>query len=190
MKAVPCGSLWKTRSVFQGAVGAVCASTAPTASTGRGRCDKMAPEEAGSTENPCVGLRADHHVEAFCLELGSQVLEVEPGQSGEPVFIELPWLGVGQHTLRASARAAGDEPVPEAAVLDIQIREPRVWVPGFGSQSAFLVVVDPSAPTLEQLWEGGRRSRCTGLALGTWRAVSPGSTKETLCPSSKSNCRG
>ena len=108
-----------------------------------------------STENPCVGLRADHHVEAFCLELGSQVLEVEPGQSGEPVFIELPWLGVGQHTLRASARAAGDEPVPEAAVLDIKIREPRVWVPGFGSQSPFLVVVDPSAPTLEQLWEGG-----------------------------------
>ena len=30
----PCGSSWKTRSVFQGAVGALCASTAPSASTG------------------------------------------------------------------------------------------------------------------------------------------------------------
>ena len=30
----PCGSSWKTRSVFHGAVGALCASTAPSASTG------------------------------------------------------------------------------------------------------------------------------------------------------------
>ena len=30
----PCGSSWKTHSVFQGAVGAFCASTAPSASTG------------------------------------------------------------------------------------------------------------------------------------------------------------
>ena len=31
----PCGSSWKTPSVFQGAVGEVCASTATAASTGR-----------------------------------------------------------------------------------------------------------------------------------------------------------
>ena len=30
----PCGSSWKTRSVFRGAVGAFCAATAPAASTG------------------------------------------------------------------------------------------------------------------------------------------------------------
>ena len=34
LRKKPCGSSWKTRSVFQGAVGALCASTAPSASTG------------------------------------------------------------------------------------------------------------------------------------------------------------
>ena len=44
----PCGSSWKTRSVFQGAVGAVCASAAPAASTGRVRCDMLDPEGLSS----------------------------------------------------------------------------------------------------------------------------------------------
>lgn len=107
-----------------------------------------------STETPCVGVRADHHVQAFIAELDSQVVEVEPSRPGEPVFIELPWLGVGQHTLRVSVRATGEEPAPAPAILDIQVREPRSWVPGGSSQSALLVVVDPGTPTLEQLWEG------------------------------------
>ena len=43
-----CGSLWKTRSVFQGAVDAVCASTAPAASTAQARGDDpmVAPVES------------------------------------------------------------------------------------------------------------------------------------------------
>ena len=48
MTTVRCGSSWATRSVCQGAVGAVCASTVPSASTRPGRCAKMAPEEGGS----------------------------------------------------------------------------------------------------------------------------------------------
>ena len=108
-----------------------------------------------STETPCIGLRADHHVQAFSVDLDAQAFEVEPGQSGVPIFIELPWLGVGQHTLRVSARGANDGSVSgDPAVLDIQIRAPRVWAPGIGSQSALLVIVDPNTPTLEQLWEG------------------------------------
>ena len=43
----PCGSSWKTRGVFQGAVGAVCASTVPAASTGPGatsNASRVGPE--------------------------------------------------------------------------------------------------------------------------------------------------
>ena len=49
----PCGSSWKTRSVFQGAVGAFCASTAPSASTGpvRGRQDGSQGGEPGVMSN-------------------------------------------------------------------------------------------------------------------------------------------
>ena len=49
----PCGSSWKTRSVFQGAVGAFCASTAPSASPGpvRGRQDGSQGGEPGVMSN-------------------------------------------------------------------------------------------------------------------------------------------
>ncbi len=105
-------------------------------------------------ETPCVGLQADHHVEAFVAELGRQTIEVVPADAGVPVFIELPGLPVGRHTLRVAARVPtgglGDEPT----VLEIQIREPRVWNPETGGQGGLLVIVDPHAPTLEQFWEG------------------------------------
>ena len=46
----PCGSSWKTRSVFQGAVGASCASTAPSASTGPVRVR----QDGALRGEPCV----------------------------------------------------------------------------------------------------------------------------------------
>ena len=108
-----------------------------------------------STENPCIGLRADHPVAAYSLDLGGRAFMVEAGRTGEPVFIQLPRLGVGRHTLRVSATGASDGSVSDPTVLDIQIRAPRVTVSGSSSQSALLVIVYPNAPTLEQLWEGG-----------------------------------
>ena len=124
-----------------------------------------------STETPCVALRADHHVDGFVAELGEQFIEIEPPKVGEPVFIELPWIGVGQHTLHVSAKEAKNESAPARAVLEILVREPHAWVPGSSSQSVLLVIVDPNTPTLEQLWDGdvdvevhgprGRKVQCT-----------------------------
>ena len=124
-----------------------------------------------STERPCIGVRADHPVKAFVVQLENHVVKPKPGRLGEPVFVELPWLGVGQHTLRVSAIGTGDGSTLTPAVLDIQIRAPRRWSLGSSSQSALLVVVEPNVPTLEQLWEGdvdvevhgprGRRVQCS-----------------------------
>ena len=129
-----------------------------------------------STERPCIGVRADHPVKTFVVQMENQVVKVEPGRLGEPVFVELPWLGVGQHTLHVSAMGTGDEPTLTPAVLDIQIREPRRWNPGSSSQSALLVVADPSVPTLEQLWEGdvelevhGPRGRTVQCSISFYR---------------------
>ena len=55
----PCGSSWKTRSVFQGAVGEVCASTATAASTGRSVCDVPAPEWPSAA--PSQGFSSLNH---------------------------------------------------------------------------------------------------------------------------------
>lgn len=107
-----------------------------------------------ATETPCVGLCANHMVERFVLRLADDVLHVEPGGPGEPVFVELPRLDPGRHTLHVSATGAGGEPVVTPAELSIQIRRPRKWRSGNGRQGALLVIVDPTEPTLEQLWEG------------------------------------
>ena len=50
----PCGSSWKTRSVFQGAVGAFCASTVPSASTGPVRVRQ--DDSQGGVDRPVLGL--------------------------------------------------------------------------------------------------------------------------------------
>ena len=55
VERMPCGSSWKTRSVFQGAVGAVCASTVPAASTGPGAtgdASRVGPETMVAAKQP------------------------------------------------------------------------------------------------------------------------------------------
>jgi hypothetical protein len=118
------------------------------------RWDGEGAAEWLSTDKPCLGIRADRHVESFSLDLDFRTMNVVPSYPGAPVFVELPALDTGLHTLRVSANTVNGETAGELGNLEIMIREPRVWVPGRNSQSALLVVVDPNAPTLEQLWEG------------------------------------
>lgn len=118
------------------------------------RWDGEGAAEWLSTDKPCLGIRADHHVESFALDLDFRTMDVVPSYPGAPVFVELPALDTGLHTLRVSANTINGEFTGELGNLEIMIREPRVWVPGRNSQGALLVVMDPNAPTLEQLWEG------------------------------------
>lgn len=118
------------------------------------RWDGEGSAEWLSTDTPCVGVRADHIIQSFAAQLNNEALELKPSRPGEPVFIDLSWLGVGQHVLSVSARGVSADSEAAPAILNIQIREPRSWVPRGNSQSALMVVVDPGRPTLEQLWQG------------------------------------
>ncbi|MEZ5343906.1 MAG: hypothetical protein R2706_21435, partial [Acidimicrobiales bacterium] len=94
---------------------------------------------------------------------------------GEPVFVELPQLPVGLHTVHVRARAAAEAEAEALGDLDVvmRIREARPWPAGAAPYGPLLVHVDPLAPTLEQLWDGqvdieargpaGRSMRCAVL---------------------------
>jgi len=110
-----------------------------------------------TTERPCIGIRPDHAVAAVTVTLGSaavQCLEIASPDPGSPIFIELPPLSVGVHALRVATRPIGSSDEGQAGWLDVVIREPHAWDPGVGGVGALRIVVDPPAPTLEQLWEG------------------------------------
>ncbi len=105
-----------------------------------------------STERPRLGIRADHHVTAFSVDLGFDRIDVSPSAPGAPVFIELPELDPGVYTALINAVHSNDA-ITECGSLQLRIREPRTWSPGRSSDGAIFVVVEPTTPTLEELWE-------------------------------------
>jgi hypothetical protein len=108
-------------------------------------------------ERPCIRIRPDHALDAVTVTLDSpevQPLELSFPTPGLPVFIELPPLSVGVHTVRVSARAAGITAQEHAGELVILIRKPRTWTPGMSTTGALRISIDPPVPTLEQMWEG------------------------------------
>lgn len=108
------------------------------------------------SDQPCIGVRADHSVSAFTLDLKgplSQRLEVAPTAPGEPIFISLPQLPLGRYELEATVVSSG-RGNQETGLLDFMIREPRTWEPASGHQGPLLAFIDPTNPTLEQLCEG------------------------------------
>jgi hypothetical protein len=84
----------------------------------------------------------------FPLELGTIV-------PGEVVFLELPQLPLGLHTVRISARDPSGTPQPLGDLnVIMRIREARPWMPGANPQGPLLVQLDPARPTIEEVWEG------------------------------------
>ncbi len=130
-------------------------------------------------EAPCIVISADHSVQSFQLELDgdeSNKLEVVPQGSSSPLFIELPMLSIGTHSLRVASRPHATDRYEELGRLEIVIREPRTWKPGINNQGALIVFSDPRLPSLEQLWEGrvsvemhgpaGHSVKCAATFLG------------------------
>jgi hypothetical protein len=105
-----------------------------------------------TTDNPILGIRADHHVAIFRLRLDSQSLEATPNAPGEPVFIELEELEAGDHELTITAHNERGESVAKQESLKIVSRTSEVSLVGHPA-NAFYVILDPNQPSLEQLWE-------------------------------------
>jgi hypothetical protein len=129
-----------------------------------------------ASEQPCLGIRADHSVTAIIVTVGNGIstpLAIDNLNPGSISFVELPQLPVGLHTIRFSTRRVGSaevDPVGDLEVL-MRIRESRPWSLNGGPQGPLLARIEPVNPTLEQLWEGradiafqgptGRQLKCS-----------------------------
>lgn len=127
------------------------AGTPPAAWDGERRVEWL------STDVPILAVRSDHALEDLTVLLDSnewsriQFGRVVPGKTN---FIELPDLPLGLHKLTFRPQTNERRIAHESIHLNVFIREPHEWVPGVTAQGAFLVLMDPPSPTLEQLWEG------------------------------------
>lgn len=116
------------------------------------RWDGDARAEWLFSERPSVAIRADHALTGLEISLGgTDPLRIPGITPGECIFVELPALDVGTHTVRLTAKSGPESVDAEFVAV---VREARAWQPGASRQSAVTVQPDPASPTLEQLWEG------------------------------------
>ena len=110
-------------------------------------------------EQPCLAILSDYRLASLQISMDGDKngeLELTSLTPGEPIFVNLPRLQVGRHSIHVSSRSSVGE-TTELGDLEIvmRIREPRPWSPGMVSPLGPLMLqVDPEVPTLEQLWEG------------------------------------
>jgi hypothetical protein len=134
------------------------------------------------SERPCLAIRADHPIPALVVSIGTEPdhsLELTSVTPGDPVFVQLPRLPAGLHTVRVCTRSGAFGEAEPLGDLDVvmRIREARPWTPGVTPNGPLVVQIDPPAPTLEQLWEGrveisirgpvGRHVRCVASLRDT-----------------------
>ena len=109
-----------------------------------------------ASERPCLAICADHELGALIVSVGQDRFESDDIAAGAITFVELPELHVGLHTVRVHTRSGSKGTRRSTDELDVvmRIREARPWAPGVSSHGPLSVQVDPSVPTLEELWEG------------------------------------
>ena len=130
-----------------------------------------------ASEQPCLAILGDHPLDSLSISMDDNAyrpLELTSVKPGEPIFVELPRLSVGRHSLCVSAKSVGGGVAPQGDLeILMRIREPRPWSPNGSSATGPLSVqLDPPVPTLEGLWEGrvavslqGPSGRTTGCRV-------------------------
>ena len=128
-----------------------------------------------ASEQPCLAICVDHPIDGLLVSLSDEIeppLDLSPITPGEPLFVELPQLPVGLHRVRVSARTSLEGDAEALGDLDVvmRIREARPWSPGVSPHGPLVLQIEPSEPSLEQMWEGhvevtirgpvGRSLRC------------------------------
>lgn len=112
-----------------------------------------------ASDRPCLAICSDHPIAALVISLGTSAdntLEFTSVTPGDPIYIELPLLPVGLHRVRVCTRSiiAGEAELLGDLEVVMRIRESRPWSPGVSPLGPLQVQLEPSTPTLEQLWEG------------------------------------
>lgn len=112
-----------------------------------------------ASEQPCLAILADHPLASLRVSMDTlphQSFELASLSPGEPVFLELPQLPVGIHRLKFSAESSlADQPelLDEQEAI-IRIREDLPQIQVVDHRGPLSVQIDPTDPTLEQLWDG------------------------------------
>ncbi len=113
-----------------------------------------------ASERPILAVRSDHPIEELMVSMGaagpSLSLDLTDVPPGQPVFIELPPLAIGLHKFTVAARAGKGATAESIGDLDVvmRVREARAWSPGITPHGPLTVELEPTSPSLEQLWEG------------------------------------
>ncbi|MEA2829338.1 MAG: hypothetical protein QOF22_86, partial [Bradyrhizobium sp.] len=121
-------------------------------------------------ESPCFGLDHNHLITLFEVKLdGGPTLDVPTSPTGGTVFIKLPPLPIGTHSLFVRAKYADActphvDQVPIEGFVSLVVRTPRPWVGGTAGHTGLIVTVDPAEPSLDQFWEGEVRPQVLGPA--------------------------
>jgi len=121
-----------------------------------------------TTDSPCFGLAHDYAVvQAFHLRLDNNAtVRIEAPGPGVPVFIQLPPLPTGKHTLSvhtATTLTPYATSIPDG-VVTLSVREPQPWVPGTTHHSGLFVAIDPPIPSLDEFLEGNVSATILGPA--------------------------
>ena len=96
----------------------------------------------GHYSDTLLAILTDHPVESLLISMDGNAnppLELTSVNPGQPIFVELPQLPVGRHSVHVSATSIAGETTPLGDV---------------SSQGPLFIQMDPPVPTLEQLWEG------------------------------------
>ena len=130
----------------------------PAGLPGRG-WDGEGSSEWLTTEEPCFGFMHDHPVDSYllCINNGTQTV-VEAGPKGEPIFVRLSSLPVGEHrlTVKAQRSSSLNEIVSTPAAegfAQLHVREPEAWTPGVVSHTGFIVTLEPHDADLDIFWK-------------------------------------
>jgi hypothetical protein len=106
-----------------------------------------------SNETPCIAVQAEHPAHKIKMELdsGDSIVfrKIEPGY---PLFVKLPKMEVGHHTLKITITPFEEAQEETYGVMEFIIREQRSWIPGICHSNIFIVMISPTTPTLEELW--------------------------------------
>lgn len=119
------------------------------------------------SDTPCLAIRSDHPIGELAVTLDHDEwsrIQFPTIPAGRSTFIELPDLPIGPHHVSFRARMTDGRFNDNVGHLKLLIREPHEWVPGVTAQGAFIALLDPSAPSLEQLWEGRHSAEIHGPA--------------------------
>jgi len=119
-----------------------------------------------STEEPCFGISHDHPVEEYLLNLddGSDI-RLPGAPANQPVFIRLPQLPPGRHTLAVRPRRVGLSPHGARELegwIDLNVRDPKPRKVGTSGHAGLVVSIDPPNPSLAELWDGTARLNVLG----------------------------